>query len=306
MASQLYLVLQVLTVPLSVYEAANPARLAPLYEHHLSEVESSSGPESPALAAALVDAGRFLESAGRPEVARTYFTRALQIVGRAGGDGHLVPGILQRLAQLSPPSERFALLDRAIALRRSEPKPNSDIVTLYRETAALAAARGDAPEAVARYRAAVAMAEKILPPADPILASALADLGFALEQSEEFAAAAVLYRRALAIQQKTLGPRHPEIGTTLNNLAGVTGAQGDLVGAEQLLRRGLRLLEQSLGPWHARVAVCLGNLADLLAATRRPAEARTLFTRALAIYERLGDAKAAAEIRDSLVELERP
>ncbi|MEZ5352159.1 MAG: tetratricopeptide repeat protein [Bryobacteraceae bacterium] len=286
-------------------EAGDPVRLLPLYEIHLREVAEKTGPASLRMAEALVEAGRFAESTSRPEMARGYFERALAIAGSESGDPLLVADVLSRLAEVSPSRERLGLLDRAIEIRKKQSRPSRELVSLYRKTGELAAARGDGGDAMARYRAAADLAAKVLVANDPELAAAWVDLGFAMEQRDQFRQAAVLYRRALAVQEKALGPTHPETAITLNNLAGVTGAQGNLVEAEKLLRRALGILEGNLGPWHARVAVCLGNLGDLLAATGRAAPARGMYARAIAIYERLGDERAAAEIRASALELRK-
>jgi tetratricopeptide (TPR) repeat protein len=279
-----------------VFEPSSPERLLPLYEQHLINLESREGTSRADVAAALSNAGRFAEVAGRADVALAQYRRALALAEDPATRGEL----LERLAEVSAPAERFELLEVAIEERRKA-GPTRGLAALYRKTAELAAARGDREESLARYRAAVAVAEHAGEQTG--LASALVDLGYAFEQGERFAEAGGYYRRALAIQEKALGRSHPEVAITLNNLAGVTGAQRDLRSAEQMLRRALGILESSLGPYHTRVAVCLGNLADLLAATDRERLARPLYRRALEAYRRLGDREGAAEMERALSEL---
>ncbi|MEZ5400882.1 MAG: tetratricopeptide repeat protein [Bryobacteraceae bacterium] len=270
-----------------------------LYAEHVEKLESTPGVEAGQRAEALTNAARFAASVGKPDIARGYYERALE----AATGTLLEADAWAGLAEVVPLRERLPLFDKAIAIRRRQAGDDALVVALLRRSAEAAAVRGDAAGAFERYRQAVAVGEKLLPARSPELAGALVDLGFAYEQRERFAEAAARYKRALAIQEVALGARHPETAITLNNLAGVVGAQGDLTQAERLLRRALNTLTENLGPWHLRVAVCAGNLADLLVATRRPKEARVLYERAIGVYEHLGDAESAGELRRVAAEL---
>jgi tetratricopeptide (TPR) repeat protein len=118
-----------------------------------------------------------------------------------------------------------------------------------------ARARGDLPSALASYREALAIAEK-LAAADDSYGEAQRDLCVTLERvgavlftQRELPEALAVSRRALAISEK-LAARHPSIvqlqedlGGSLENVGEVLRAQGDLPNALASFRKALAIAE---------------------------------------------------------------
>jgi CHAT domain-containing protein/tetratricopeptide (TPR) repeat protein len=141
-------------------------------------------------------------------------------------------------------------------------------------------------EGIPKAREALALRERALGPAHPLVAASLDQLAELLRASGDYAAARPLAERALAVREQALGPAHPEVGLSLNNLAALLEEAGDPVAARPLHERAIALWEAALGPAHPLVATSVNNLGVLLYVTGEYERARLLHERALGIRER--------------------
>lgn len=127
---------------------------------------------------------------------------------------------------------------------------------------------------------ALALAEAVLGPQHPRVATCINNLALVLYDQGDLAGARCLIERALAIREKVLGPDHPDVAASSNRLARILRDQGDRAGARLLLERLLTLTEAALGPMHPHVAMPLIHLGDVLVLEGDLAGAQVVFLRA--------------------------
>ena len=145
-------------------------------------------------------------------------------------------------------------------------------------------------EAEPLYRQSLEIAEKILGPEHPEIATMLSALSETYFRREHFRHAEQLCLRALQIRRKTLAPDHADLGRSLSNLAEIHRSTGRYGSAETLYRQAIEILEKGLGPTDPAVGVVVNNLATLHAGLGHFDSAVQLYERALAIVERSEDA----------------
>ncbi|HEX7314388.1 MAG TPA: FxSxx-COOH system tetratricopeptide repeat protein [Pyrinomonadaceae bacterium] len=145
--------------------------------------------------------------------------------------------------------------------------------------------RAQYAEAVALFKRALAIRERMLGAEHPDVAMSLSDLAAVYDHQGRYAEAEPLFKRALAIHEQMLKSDNLNVALILNNLAGSYYYQGRYAEAEPLYERSLAIRERALGPDHPVVATSLNNLAALYKRQSRYAEAEPLFERSLAIRE---------------------
>ena len=106
---------------------------------------------------------------------------------------------------------------------------NDEVKELYRT--------GRYARAVVVGKKALKVAEEIVGPDHPSVATSLNNLAILYDTQGQYAAAEHLYKRALSIDEKALGPDHPSVATTLNNLALLYRATGRNLEAQELENR---------------------------------------------------------------------
>jgi tetratricopeptide (TPR) repeat protein len=208
----------------------------------------AEGTRSPDLANALVELGRVLEARDRLTDAARCHRRALAILAHA---------------PRHPDFSRLAIESR-LAL------------------AGVLRTRGALGEADRLTRAALAGARR-LGPRDPLVATALNNLGVLRKAQGRYAEALACYRRA----DPLLPRRDRQARATLHhNLGGIAHAQGRLAQAEPHARRAVTLREAALGRDHPAVAADVAALAAVVEARGRLAPAAQLYRRAAATFRR--------------------
>jgi hypothetical protein len=100
------------------------------------------------------------------------------------------------------------------------------------------------PLAEQTFSRALAIEEKALGPAHPVVAGRLNNLGVVYKQEGKYQQAEQTDNRALAIEEKALGPEHPDVAQTLNNLGSLYMAQQDWVKAEHYYQRATDIVER--------------------------------------------------------------
>jgi tetratricopeptide (TPR) repeat protein len=224
--------------------------------------QRAEGARSPDLANALVELGRALEARDQLAEAADCHRRALRILAHAPAH---------------PDFQRLAVEAR-LAL------------------AGVARTRGALAQADQENRRALDGARR-LGRRDPLVATALNNLGVLRKAQGRYAEAAAFYRR--------VGPMIPlrdrEARATLHhNLGGIAHARGRFADAEPHARRAVELREAALGPAHPAVAADVAALAAVVEARGRLAEAAGLYRRAGTIFRRrLGATGLEAALADA-------
>jgi tetratricopeptide (TPR) repeat protein len=105
--------------------------------------------------------------------------------------------------------------------------------------------------------------QKNIPPTDPRVAQALANLATVYLLQARYGEAERLYKQALDITMKALGPSNAAVATLISNLADVYKNQARYDEAEAQYKRALDMAEKAGGPNSLEVARVLNNLTKV-------------------------------------------
>lgn len=133
---------------------------------------------------------------------------------------------------------------------------------------------------------ALAIRERHLGPADPLVAESLATLARIMGSLGDIAGSVPLYRRALDIRMGAFGPDHRLVAQSLNSLGVVSSQLGDYAAGGDYFRRALDVRIKLLGPDHREVGDSWNNLAFVLGQSGDFLGALNARERTLAIYEK--------------------
>ncbi len=185
-----------------------------------------------------------------------------------------------------------SLLEGALAKSRetaetgtlAEAELLSDLANHYRIEAKI-------PEAEAAYQRTLEIRRQSLPPDDPLIAAALANLGWIHALQDRYDEARQTLTEAVTMLEQPTSPlsriESLELASALNNLAIVYQEQGHFDRADTLFRRSMVMRDQLLLPDSQEIAESLQNLGSLYLAQRRYADAEPLLNRAIGIEERI-------------------
>lgn len=115
------------------------------------------------------------------------------------------------------------------------------------------------------------------------VASALFNLGAALQGESKLIEAEQVERRALAMRRKLFGNKNADVATSLEDLAAALGLQGKLTEAESALREAVAIQKKVLGDKSADVADSIQNLGQTLRVEGNLADAERMEREALTI-----------------------
>ncbi|MCC6407702.1 MAG: serine/threonine protein kinase, partial [Planctomycetes bacterium] len=175
-------------------------------------------------------------------------------------------------------------LARAVELRRAHAGAQSADTLRSEIAAASLLARRERPrEAEAALVPLIERARTELGPDDPVLYTALNDLGIALETIDQNDRAIVVLEEALAGRRRLLGPDDFLVATTLNNLAQAHDLKGDSEGSLERLREALRIVESSPEPARLTLLGLCNNIGATLQDLERNADAEPYLRRAATI-----------------------
>jgi CHAT domain-containing protein/Tfp pilus assembly protein PilF len=135
------------------------------------------------------------------------------------------------------------------------------------------------------FKRVVDALQKNIPPTDPRISQALANLATASLLQGNGAEAEKLYKQALDIATKSLGPNDPAVVRLTGNLGDAYTNQARYAEAEAQYQRALAMAEKNNGPNSLQVALVLNNLTKIYEEQSRFAEVETATKRALAIRE---------------------
>lgn len=170
-------------------------------------------------------------------------------------------------------------------------------------------------EAINLRRRALAIREKWLGRAHPLVADCHYKIGESFRKLGDLEQAEQAYRRALKIRQDALGEDHIDVADTQMALAIIYSKQGDHTRAEEVSASALRYAEKAVGPEHPRLASILRKRAIIYRGQTKYQIAQPLLLRALKLLEttRLPDIQEKLKVLNALAvnyydlgDIERP
>jgi tetratricopeptide (TPR) repeat protein len=255
--------------------------------------------------------GEFLYARASLDLAKTFFTSAIEVGKFAFGSRHAavaksMNNLANVLRDVGSRDEAEPLLRAALDIQlESSGADHPGYARTLTTLAGLLHESGRLAEAESLLRAAIALGEKNLGRPHPDVAMRLNNLATLLRSKGERAEAEALFRESIQSGERTLGREHPHMLARLSNLALILHGDGRHDEAEALYREAIENGERNLGPEHPHVAVCLQNLANLCRDVGRASEAEPLYVRALAIFaEKIGaDHVNTARVRSNFARL---
>jgi len=217
------------------HERALAARIAALGERH------------PDVATSRINLAQALTSQGQYRAAGEQLAAALAILETALGREHpRVATALLELAQVrleeGKLDDALALDRRALAIQERIGPERQEVALVHNNIGDVLDELGRHEEAIAEYRTALALREKVLGPDHPDLGQSLNNMGNALIALKRYREALAAFERALAIKTRALGPDHFRLGPTLVGIGQVRLELGDSAHAIAPLARGCALL----------------------------------------------------------------
>jgi tetratricopeptide (TPR) repeat protein len=210
--------------------------------------QDTSRPRDAAQAHAL--AARTASELSRPEVARRHWERALQILEGSHGE-------------------------------------TSEVSSLRRNLADLAAAAGDFPTAMEHQARALRIEERLFGPDDSRIAQVLRILSGFAAKAGEMARARTHLERALEIDAGTLGDVHEQVSEDCRMLADLLWRSDDRPAARQVQERAIEIEARLRGENHPHIGSGLKLLAQWAWQMDEAGAARRYLERALGIEKAL-------------------
>ncbi|HEX7061973.1 MAG TPA: CHAT domain-containing tetratricopeptide repeat protein [Woeseiaceae bacterium] len=248
---------------------SSEAETVTLAERAIEIKEQQLGPDDPALAASLDNAGVLFFVRGEYERALPLYERARAIWEAAvatapqhKGDlgkvySHLGP-LFQELGQYSTAREHY---ERALALFRETLGPDHMQVAMTENNLATLLARvGDYGAASELYRHSLATLESRVGTEHPLIANSKHNIAELEQRMGRLEDAVRHYQEAAGLKEKVLGATHPSLALTFSNLSYLYSDRGDPDAAEALARRAVEIQQGAYGPDHVEVAYGLVSL----------------------------------------------
>lgn len=231
-------------------------------------VVAAAGPFDypPLTAEALVLAAELHDAAGEPFAAEQTLHAAIRSASAGTRDDLLAQAWIDLMHVAGLQLGRFAeakdwgrVADAAV-VRVGDP-PLLRARLLAGEGALLKAAGAYAP-ALAKFRAALALQEQVLPADDPRLADSWTNVGNASRELGDFAGALECHERALDLRLRAFGPDHPEVAQAHNHLGFALADLGRHAEALEQHTRALEIVREALPPGHpvaATIEMSMGS-----------------------------------------------
>jgi TonB family protein len=154
------------------------------------------------------------------------------------------------------------------------------VVKLFKE--------GKFNEAIPLAKRALEIRERLLPANDPMVLTALGNLGDLYNAKGDYNAAKKMFERLLPMQEQQFGPTNIKLASTLDRLAVLYYRERNINKAEDAYKRALGLRENAFGTDHLEVANSLFALAHFYRLSEKYDLALDAYRRSLFIYGRRG------------------
>ena len=157
--------------------------------------------------------------------------------------------VAEEYARLKDWTKARALHARAMALRLRVLGDHPATAAAMATVAACDQLSGNAEEALRMDERALALRQKVLPPADPVLLSQLRAMGTVYINLGQTARARELVRQSLELRSKSAGENSVSYAQGLYDLAGLSIALGDYKSAEKQYRQALEVYRAAGSAW---------------------------------------------------------
>lgn len=269
-------------VALGEYDAAEPhaKRAIELLEAH---------PESPALAARIVDLGMLYLWSGRHEEAEALLERALEIRKRVAPEDSL--SLISTTFNLATVYKGRGRYDEAepmfvgvlAALRRLVGDDAVQTMEALNNLGNLYSDVGRFAEAESLQTELLAARVRTEGEESPGTLFAMNNLANTLLSQGQLTRALTMMTRTLDLKRKVFGPEHPSTLNSLASLGSLHSSLGDHAQAERFHGEALALREKALGAGHPSVQSSRNDLAFALLKQGRYGEADALASKSLAV-----------------------
>jgi eukaryotic-like serine/threonine-protein kinase len=242
-----------------------------------------SGPDSPEVWDALIQAGHVLGRRGQYRESVDELSRVRDALARIRGPDHPETiGAMEYLAtayrEAGQIAEATPLFEEALRLRKSKQGPDdpaiipamSSLGLTYREGGRIA-------ESIPLLEEALRLEKARKGPDHPQTLIDANNLALAYQANHQLPQAIALFEEGLQRRKTRLGPDHPDTFTAMNNLAGAYQAAGRPKDALPLFQEASRLMKAKLGPDHPHTLVALNNLALTYRDSGRLDQAQSIF-----------------------------
>jgi len=223
---------------------------------------------------------------GKVETAEFYAERAGDIFSALAAPQEEQAANQRLLASILTAERRFAEAE-ALLHRIIQSLPERLKVGAYSDLATAAIEQNRLDEAESLAGKALDLARQVLPPAHPLLAVCLNNLGQIQRFQGRYLEAEKSYREAINVWKGAFGAKHPVVGKGLMNLAALYHEREREAGAEDLYRKALAILDVSYGKAHPLTLVARNELGDVLRAEHRYSESERLSQETMIPLEKL-------------------
>ncbi len=235
----------------------------------------------------LADLGETNFRLGHLSEAEDYYRSALATLPEAGlaRRGRILTNLGIVHIVTSRYAQARALLHEALALLEENAVASAAHATTLNALGTLLSREAQHHEAIDMLREAVTIRLDLFGDFHPATSVARSNLGIALLEAGDPAAAELQLQRALEVDQEILGPTHPSLGILLNQVASVRRALGDQEGAITHLARALEILRQHHDEYTPAIAAAVSGLGHAHLRLLAFDEAAAYLSQAVAIDE---------------------
>lgn len=245
----------------------------------------------------LVTIGRVYDRLSQYDQARPLLEKALVIARRLPAeDSDSLVDALAQLGQLELSQKRYAkalpLLDEALRLQRPHCPEGLTTASLLHQRALLYSETDRHAEAIADYRASLAIRQQRLRPDHPQLIASYGALGTAYTIARQHRQALPWLQRALESTRRINGQVHDDTARRLSNLGLSLLALDRYEEAERVTAEAVAISRQVYAGPNAAIAPRLHNLGSALLVSGRLDDAETSLREALAVEKEIGRAQS--------------